>query len=122
MDANSKSALSLIATVNMIQNAKESFEISPQLNAAIDARPHKLRKTARALTWKSFFSAAMASEAAVAIKASGGLSTPSKMPGYAISLPASRCNVGSALRKVARVRLTNGIEINKHKRRNTTTK
>ena len=31
----------------------------------------------------------------------GGLSKPSKMPGYAISTPASACNVGSRLRKVA---------------------
>ena len=30
----------------------------------------------------------------------GGLSNPSKMPGKAYSIPASRCNVGSRLAKV----------------------
>jgi len=30
----------------------------------------------------------------------GGLSSPSKMPGYCISLSASKCNMGSKLRKV----------------------
>ena len=30
----------------------------------------------------------------------GGLSNPSKMPGKAYSIPASRCNVGSRLAKL----------------------
>lgn len=35
-----------------------------------------------------------------AIALIGGLSNPSKMPGYGYSLPARRCNIGSKLRKI----------------------
>jgi len=37
----------------------------------------------------------------LALKISGGLSSPSKMPGFAHSIPAQACNVGSKLRAVA---------------------
>ena len=35
-----------------------------------------------------------------AIKITGGLSKPSKMPGFAYNLPATRCKVGSKLAKI----------------------
>lgn len=37
----------------------------------------------------------------LALEISGGLSSPSKMPGFAHSIPAQACNVGSKLRAVA---------------------